>query len=60
MYLKDQLQRELAEMLADYEGTVIMVSTTGMRFTVSVRSCLLLIRGRLQYRERRKRSSVTL
>lgn len=26
MYLKDQLQRELAEMLADYEGTVIMVS----------------------------------
>ena len=26
MYLKDQLQRELAEMLSDYEGTVIMVS----------------------------------
>lgn len=26
MYLKDQLQRELAEMLADYKGTVIMVS----------------------------------
>ena len=26
MYLKDQLQRELAEMLEDYEGTVILVS----------------------------------
>ena len=26
MYLKDQLQRELTEMLVDYEGTVIMVS----------------------------------
>ena len=26
MYLKDQLQRELAEMLADYKGTVILVS----------------------------------
>ena len=26
MYLKDQLQRELAEMLEDYGGTVIMVS----------------------------------
>lgn len=26
MYLKDQLQRELAEMLEDYRGTVIMVS----------------------------------
>ncbi len=26
MYLRDQLQRELAEMLADYKGTVIMVS----------------------------------
>lgn len=26
MYLKDQLQRELAEMLDDYEGTVILVS----------------------------------
>ena len=26
MYLKDQLQRELAEMLSDYSGTVIMVS----------------------------------
>ena len=26
MYLKDRLQRELAEMLEDYEGTVIMVS----------------------------------
>ena len=26
MYLKDQLQRELSEMLKDYEGTVILVS----------------------------------
>ena len=26
MYLKDQLQRELVEMLSDYKGTVIMVS----------------------------------
>nr|WP_294493429.1 ATP-binding cassette domain-containing protein [uncultured Mediterraneibacter sp.] len=26
MYLKDQLQRELSEMLSDYKGTVIMVS----------------------------------
>lgn len=26
MYLKDQLQRELSEMLIDYEGTVILVS----------------------------------
>ena len=26
MYLKDQLQRELIEMLKDYEGTVILVS----------------------------------